>query len=56
MHLLPPPTTVHWVYDDPSGVDQRLASTPVPLPKPKPKRGTIIPFPTRHTPATPKAA
>lgn len=54
MHLLPPPTTVHWVYDDPSGVDQRMASAPVPLPKPK--RGTIIPFPTRHNPATPKAA
>lgn len=52
MHLLPPPITVHWVYDDPSGIDPRLATTPLP----KPKRGTIIPFPTRRTPATPKAA
>jgi hypothetical protein len=54
MQLLPPPTTAHWVYEDPSGVDQRPAAAPVPLPKPK--RGTIIPFPTRHNPATPKAA
>ena len=54
MQLLPPPTTARWVYDDPSDVEQRLAAKPVLLPKPK--RGTIIPFPTRHTPATPKAA
>jgi hypothetical protein len=54
MNLLPPPTTVHWVYDDPSGVDTRLATAPVPLPKPK--RGTLVKFPSRHVPATPKAA
>jgi hypothetical protein len=54
MNLLPPPTTVHWVYDDPSGVDERLKATPLPLPKPK--RGTLIPFPSRRVPATPKAA
>jgi hypothetical protein len=54
MFQLPPPTTVHWVYDDPSGVDERLAATPLPLPKPK--RGIVIPFPTRHAPAAPKAA
>ena len=53
MNLLPPPTTVHWVYDDPSGIDRRLAATPVPLPKPK--RGKLIHFPTPK-PATPKAA
>lgn len=54
MHLPLPPTTVHWVYDDPSGIDVRLATAPVPLPKPK--RGTLIPFPTRQRPAAPKAA
>jgi hypothetical protein len=50
---VPPPTTTHWVYDDPSGVDERLAATPLPLPKPK--RGVVVPFPVRR-PATPKAA
>jgi hypothetical protein len=54
MFQLPPPTTLHWVYDDPSGVDQRLAATP--MPQPKPKRGLVIPFPTRRTQAAPKAA
>jgi hypothetical protein len=54
MFQLPPPTTVHWVYDDPSGVDHRLAAMPVR--QPKPKRGRLIAFPIRHTPATPKAA
>jgi hypothetical protein len=54
MSLLPPPTTVHWVYDDPSGVEERPAAAPRPLPKPK--RGTVIPFPVRRVPATPKAA
>jgi hypothetical protein len=53
MHLLPPPTTTHWVYDDPSGLDARLTTVPVPLPRPK--RGTVLPFPI-HKPATPKAA
>lgn len=56
MFQLPPPTTVHWVYDDPSGVDQRLASTPMPQPRPKPKRGLVIPFPARRPQTAPKAA
>jgi hypothetical protein len=54
MFQLPPPTTVHWVYDDPSGVDQRLAA--IPMPRPKPKRGHVLHFPIRRPQAAPKAA
>jgi len=37
MHLLPPPTTVHWVYDDPSGVPEG----PLTVSLPEPLRGPI---------------
>lgn len=61
MNLLPPSSTTHWVYDDPSGVPEPYAAaTPIPKPerrtsREKTLRGKILPFPTPR-PATPKAA
>ena len=56
MNFLPPSSTTHWVYDDPSGVPE---TTPAPTAMPKPERkplfGKVIPFPTPR-PAAPKAA